>query len=51
MIPKGSQDNEFSDEIELVDVLLTTFDENKNGLLEYSEFMKAFQETREQLGM
>ena len=51
VIPKGSQDNEFSDEIELVDALLTTFDENENGLLEYSEFMKAFQETREQLGM
>ena len=51
MIPKGLQNDEFSEEIALVDALLTTFDENENGLLEYSEFMKAFQETREQLGM
>ena len=47
----GSQNEDFEKEIALVDALLTTYDEDENGLLEYSEFMKAFQETRDQLGL
>ena len=41
----------FDEEIALVDVLLKNYDQNENGLLEYPEFMKAFQESRQQLGI
>ena len=36
---------------DLVDYLLDTYDLDSNGILEYPEFMKAFEETRAQLGV
>jgi len=37
--------------IALVDSLIENYDENENGLLEYAEFMKAFEETQATLGI
>ena len=55
VIHAHSHDNDlnthFDEEIALVDILLNTYDQNENGFLEYSEFMKAFQESRQQLGI
>ena len=36
---------------DLVDYLLDAYDLDSNGILEYPEFMKAFEETRAQLGV
>ena len=36
---------------DLVDYLLDTYDSDFNGILDFPEFMKAFEETRAQLGV
>lgn len=45
------QTDEESNVQNLVDYLLDTYDSDFNGILDFPEFMKAFEETRAQLGV
>eukprot|EP00093_Oithona_nana_P008151 08151.XXX_69467_66536_1 [CDS] Oithona nana genome sequencing. len=50
--PENGDDQTDEENVQnLVDYLLDAYDLDSNGILEYPEFMKAFEETRAQLGV